>query len=95
MATSILPHREPTSVISFTIGTAVSIETRPWTVDFMTTVPRGSVILIAVARPSLEPVESTVKRNSRSGVRLPVTSKSTLASRIFSGWRPKSFTCAP
>jgi hypothetical protein len=55
-AASNRPQREPTSVISLTIAGAVSIDTRPWTVDFMITVPRGMHIETAARSPSDEPV---------------------------------------
>ena len=54
-------------MISLTIAGAVSIETKPWTVDFMITVPRGTHMETAARRPSAEPVASTTNGHAATG----------------------------
>jgi hypothetical protein len=98
MAASKRPQREPTSVISFTIAGAVSIDTRPCTVDFMITVPRGTHMEIAALRPSDDPVASTTNGQTASGNFLGTSSVVTPArstSRILFLCLPKRCTLAP
>jgi len=98
MAASNRPQREPTSVISLTMAGAVSIDTKPWTVDFMITVPRGMHIETAARRPSDAPVASTTYAHAATGSFLGTISVVTPVgsiSRIFSLCRPKRCTLAP
>ena len=66
-AASNRPQREPTSVISLTMAGAVSIETKPCTVDFMITVPRGTHMDTAAFKPAEDPVASTTNGHAAIG----------------------------
>jgi len=98
IAASNRPQRDPTSVISFTMAGAVSIDTKPWTVDFMITVPRGMHMETAARRPSDDPVASTTRRHAATGSFLGTISVVTPVGstrRILFRCLPKRCTFAP
>ncbi len=90
------PHREPTTVISFTTIGQVSTGAAPWKVDLRASVPRGSIICCASVSPLGEPVAST--RNAKVSLIRLKSEASPRTFRVTIPARPASanfFSCLP